>query len=225
MKTKIFLFIILGIIIVAGAFFYETRPSSAPTVDVNTQVNHLSTGEKKDIKTLHIIGEESQAQFSLNEVLAGKPTLVVGSTHQVAGDIQVSTENPAKITIGEIKIDARTLKTDNERRNASLNRLILKTDKSGNEYITFKANEVTGLPEKIQTGQEFSYKIKGDLTISGVTKPATFEATSTIGEDGSFTGSANTTVTYADFNVSVPSLPFLSNVDKTTKLSISIVAK
>ena len=232
MKTKIILSVVIGIIVIAGiAFWYETRPLPVSNVDINTQVNHLNTTPTTEtgtqsVKTLHIVGAESQAQFSLNEVLAGKPTFVVGTTNQVAGDIQVdNTISPAKITIGQIKIDAGSLKTDSSERNGAIQRFILKTNKAGNEYITFNPTSIVGVPDKIQEGQAFNYQITGDLTVDGTTKPVTFDAISTLGADGSFTGSANTTITYGDFNVFVPNLSFLANVDKTTKLSISIVAR
>jgi polyisoprenoid-binding protein YceI len=117
------------------------------------------------------------------------------------------------------------LKTDNERRNGALGRLILKSDQTGNEYITFKTTAITGLPDTIETDKAFSYTIAGDMTVRGVTKPVTFKTTNTFKADGSFVGSADTTIAYADFGISIPDLSFLANVDKTTKLSISIVAK
>jgi polyisoprenoid-binding protein YceI len=231
MKT-ILASIIAVIIIGGGLFLYQTRPTAAPTTDINTEVEHLDTTDATAgttdttaIKTLRIVGAESKATFSLNEVLNGTPTLVVGTTSQVAGDIQISATAPAKLTIGEIKIDARTLKTDNERRNGALGRLILKSDQTGNEYITFKTTAITGLPDTIETDKAFSYTIAGDMTVRGVTKPVTFKTTNTFKADGSFVGSADTTIAYADFGISIPDLSFLANVDKTTKLSISIVAK
>ena len=207
MKTKLILVIVVIIAIAGGVFWYETRPVSVSNVDINTQVSHLNApaqvaGEKQNVKTFHIISAESKAQFSLNEVLAGKPTFVVGTTNQIAGDIQVdTTANPAKITIGEIKMDASTLKTDSSERNGAIQRFILKTNKTGNRYITFDPTEITGTPAKIKTGESFSYKIAGNLIVDGTTKPVTFDATSILNADGSFTGSADTTITYGDFNV------------------------
>jgi polyisoprenoid-binding protein YceI len=102
--------------------------------------------------------------------------------------------------------------------------MILKSSESGNEYITFKPTNVSDLPASIELGKEYAYKITGDLTVRGVKKSVTFNAKSVLKDANMLTGSADTTITYGDFGISVPDLPFLANVDKTTKLSVSIIA-
>ena len=222
----------IGIAIIAlalighGIFSYITRPLAAPTNTISQDVTHIETsGTKADTQVLSIVSSESQAAFSLNEDLYGKLTLVVGTTNQVAGEIKFVQSSPATLSIGEIKINARTFKTDNEKRNATIGRMILKSEEAGNEYITFKTTSVTGLPTAIETGKEFSYKVTGDLTIRGTTKSVTFDAKSTVAADGSLKATAKTTVTYGDYGISIPDFPFLANVDKTTELSISVVAR
>lgn len=234
MKTT--LIVIVGLVFIGTSIFmYKTHPMNIPTQDTTETTSIDSTirtepVEQKDAtasntKTLRIIGTESQATFTLKETLSGKDVTVVGVTNNISGDVQLKTTNPAKLTIGTIKIDARTLKTDNERRNGAIARMILNSDQQGNEYITFTATDVRGIPTTIETGKQFSYTIAGNLTIRGITKPTTFNATSTLNADGSLSGTANTTVTYGDFGISVPDLSFLANVDKSTTLSISLLAK
>ena len=234
MKTT--LIVIIGIVFIGTSIFmYKTRPVNIPAQDTTETTStdskiQTETVEQKDTtvsntKTLRIIGTQSQATFTLKETLSGKDVTVVGVTNSISGDMQLQTTNPAKLTLGTIKIDARTLKTDNERRNGAIARMILNSDQQGNEYITFTATDVRGIPATIETGKQFSYTIVGNLTIRGTTKPVTFNATSTLNADGSLSGTANATVTYGDFGISVPDLSFLANVDKTTTLSISLLAK
>ncbi len=221
---KIFGIILVIIIIGVIWFVRATRPVEQPTANnnVETAVERVDTATTTG--NTYRISSGSKAQFSLNELLRGKPVLVVGATDQIAGDITVTSMNPAVMTIGELKIDARTLKTDSRDRDGAIARMILKSSESGNEYITFKPTNVSDLPASIELGKEYAYKITGDLTVRGVTKSVTFNAKSVLKDANTLTGSADTTITYGDFGISVPDLPFLANVDKTTKLSVSIVA-
>lgn len=232
MKTKILLGVIVAVILTGLAvFLYQTRPVAAPTTDVNSQVTHLddqaqNTSDVSALsRTLRIDSTASHVDFSLGEDLNGKTITVNGITDQLAGDVQLNTDGTFSMTIGEIKIDARTFKTDNERRNAAIARMILKTEEAGNEYIVFTPNKIEGLPEKVVTNEAFSYQVTGNLTIAGSTRMVTFATTSTLKEDGSLQGFADTTIAYGDWGITVPDLPFLANVEKTTKLQIVFVAR
>ncbi len=224
MKNKKIIAVVVVVIVGFAAYKYETRPLEGSSKNINASVSHLTPSTSSDIKTLHI-AQNSTAQFELNELLNKSPKHVVGTTNQIAGDIAIKTTSPASLTIGEIKVDARTLVTDNPKRNMALGRFILNSEEPASEYITFDSTSVTGLPDTIESGKEFSYSINGNLTIKGVTKPAMFSAKSTMNTDGSLTGTATTTVTYGDYGVNVPDLPFLANVEKQAVLTVSISAK
>ncbi len=217
----------LGALIVAaagiGLYFYLNRPVESTPGQVQTDVTHLET-TSPDSKQLHIVSKESTVEFKLDEDLRGTRITVVGTTNEIAGDIAVQV-NPGKVEIGEIKIDARTLKTDSEQRNGAIARFILKSEDPANQYIVFKPTVVEGVPATITPDQEFTAKITGDLTIRGVTKPVTFDGKGTYKADGSFVGTASTVVVYGDFGAVVPDLPFLANVEKSTTLTVNIVAR
>lgn len=193
----------------------------APAVEVSPN----SPSSDATIKNLSIVSAESKAEFSLNEVLRGVPTLVVGTSSEITGNITVHTASPAKIEIGEIKLDARTLVTDNPMRNNNIENLILKSNEPQNQFIVFEPTSVTGVPNVLISKQEFPVKILGDLTISGVTKPMTFDGKVTYSDDGILVGSASTDLTYENFGLTLPNFPFFSNVDKVAKLNISLTAK
>lgn len=221
--TKATLITVLVLGVLTGLYFYLTRPvdtSDAPVTPSET-LDTTSATQKK----LNIVSAESSAQFALNEDLRGKKTKVIGTTNQIAGEIIVDTKNPAEVTIGEIKVDARTLKTDNDQRNGAIARFILKTEEAGNEYVAFKSTSVTGVPAVITPNTPFDFDVVGYLTVRGTTKLVTFKATGVWKDDNSFSATATTTVTYADYGISIPDLPFLANVDKETTLNISVVAR
>ena len=225
MKNKIMVLVLLLILLAIGSYIYITRPASAPSADINSKIESSTSTNSQAIK-LTIDQAQSKAEFSLNEELRGVPTLIIGTTNQIAGEIIINTTNPSQSQIGQIVVNARTLKTDSEKRDGAIARLILKSEDPANEFIIFQPTNTTGLPTTaIAPNQELNFQITGNLTIKGVTKPVAFTAKAKLGTNNVLTGSAETTLTYADFGVSVPNFDFLANVDKTVKLKISLVAK
>jgi polyisoprenoid-binding protein YceI len=94
-------------------------------------------------------------------------------------------------------VDARSLATDDAARNRALGNRIL--DSNSYEYITFTPGKLSGLPSSVPADQPFSFEASGDLTIKGVSRPATFVVTLTPAADGSLSGSATSTVAYRDW--------------------------
>jgi hypothetical protein len=62
------------------------------------------------------------------------------------------------------------------------------------------------------------------LTIKGVSRAATFLVTLKPAADGSLSGSATSTVAYADWGVSIPSVPFVASVGQEVTLALSFQA-
>jgi polyisoprenoid-binding protein YceI len=210
--------IIIAVVLFAG-YLYATRPLSKPTEDVQNVTNTLKP--LSNITSVYRISKEgSKVEFQMNELLNGKPKLVVGTTTQIAGDIAITNSH---VDFGEIKIDARTLETDSSQRNAALNRFILKTGTAGNEYITFKqiSNDFKGT---IKEGEEAAFTATGDLTISGVTKIQRFTITMKLSGD-TLTGRAQIKIKRSDFGLSIPNLSFIANVDDEFPVTIDITAK
>lgn len=172
--------------------------------------------------TYQIVGEESEVRFSLGEVLAGNPTTVVGVTNQVAGEMIVDLNNPGATQLGVIQISAGSLATDNNFRNGSIREFILETDDF--PFITFTPTSIEGLPETAQVGETFTFDIIGDLTIRDITQSVAFTASVTVISETRLEGSASTTVNRADFNLQIPSVPNVADVDEEVLLEIDFVA-
>ncbi len=209
--------LVIIIVVAIGSFFYVTRPVSAPTADIQSVSDTMASTSGS---TLYRISQsESRVEFTVNELLYGKPKLVVGTTTQVAGDISVQ---GSKITMGAIKLNAKTLVTDSPQRNGAINRLILKTDAPANEFVVFapSSNDFSGT---LAEGKQASFSVIGDLTVSGVTKPATFKVTLTPAA-GKLVGTASTTIKRSDFGLKIPNLSFIANVDDAIPVTASIVA-
>lgn len=171
-----------------------------------------------------IVPEESEVRFVLTEDLRGVPTTVVGRTNQVAGDILVDFTTPANSRVGMIRINARTLATDNNFRNGAIRDRILQSNQAQYEFTEFTPTAISGLPETVEIGQPVTFQIVGDLKVRNIVRPVTFEATVTVVSDDRLEGTATTTVQRGDFNLQIPSAPGVANVSEEVQLEIDLVA-
>lgn len=231
MKSKaglLFSLVLVGGIIFAG--LSVLRPVEMPSEDVQHVDSQLqadgvgSDGSVPGMRLYRISQGESAVEFEIDEVLRGNDTTVIGTTDQIAGDILLNTEHPSDSILGKIRVNARTLKTDDDNRNRALNNFILKTDVDANEFIEFTPRSITGWPELLGPGLSFDVRIEGDLYVSGVTKTATFAGSVALTEDGTITGDIETSVPYGNFDLSIPNLPFLANVEEDVILRAHVVA-
>ena len=227
MKIYLKLFLIFLVIGVLGwaSYLYFTRTVKAPSQVIinNNPINLQSSGE--ETRNLFKITADSQAQYNIGEVLSGNPFLVIGLTNQVFGDFILDQENPANTKINKITINARTFKTDNERRDAAVARFILRSEDGDKEFIEFQPQQINNLPVKFESGQSYNLNIMGDLTISGITKQASFNMTAYFEQPGLIKIEGQGTVLYKDFGLAIPELPFLANVDEEVVLKINLTAK
>jgi len=163
----------------------------------------------------------SEASFTIDEELFGRPTTVVGVTSKVAGSISVDWGNPANTQISKLEIEAADFKTDEERRNGAIRRFILQTDQY--PKIEFQPTSIEGLPASATPGQTLSFKVTGDLKIRNISKPATFDVTATADET-KVSGQATTVVTRDAYELSIPSVPGVANVTNEVTLTLKFVA-
>lgn len=175
--------------------------------------------------TLFTISQSaSTASFTIHEVLLGKPKTVVGKTQQVAGQILVDAHQPSRSKLSTLRIDMGTLVTDDDHRTHTLHTRILETGTAANEYATFVPTSYSGMPTNFTIGKPVTFQLHGNLTVHQVTQPETFTVTLKQVNATQLTGSATTTVNYADFKLAIPNLPFVSNVGKTVVLTLDFTA-
>lgn len=206
---------VLGYIWFKGGNGQASAPISAPILN-------LAPNDTRSL--LHINAEESEVRFVIDEILLGNPKTVIGVTDQVAGDLLVDFENPANSQLGAIRINARTLTTDNEIRNRALRGQILQSEQDEYEFIEFIPTRLIGLPEQVTIGEQFSFEIEGYLTIRGVSQLVTFEATLMPESETSVHGRAVTDVRYAAFGIVIPNAPGVAGVSENVRLEIDFVA-
>lgn len=218
-KVAVFLLIVaLG---VAG-FFYFTRPVEQPVATIETERILVSS---RNATVYRVSPEGTTVSFSVDEMLAGKPFTAVGTTNQVSGEIAIIREPQLapEIKVATLKIDARTFVTDDPQRDGAVNRFILKTETPGNEYIVFVPTTVQQ-PEVIEAEKEFTFTVTGDMTISGITKPTTLSVVATE-SNGTLSGILTTQIKRSDYNLVIPNIPFVANVNDVIPVTATFVAE
>lgn len=229
MSKSIRLIIVLAsitAIVCVGAFLYLTRPLTAASQNASgvVAVLEVSEGGAAVEALFRLASDQSTVSFTIEEVLNGMPTTVVGTTNDVAGDFVINFSDPPASQIGDIAINARTLATDNDRRDAAIGRFVLQSEVDAYEFITFKATTLSGLPETLSDGDTVTFDITGDLTVAGTTQTITFKTTTRVDEEVVM-GEATTIVQYADFNLSIPQVPQVANVSDEVTLTINFAAE
>lgn len=217
--------VIGGAALLASLYYQSSGEASAP---IQAQALSLegenNTAVSGDRRLFRISQADSQVRFELDEQLMGAPKHVVGTTNQVAGDIIIDFSNPANSEIGMIRINARTLATDNDFRNRALRLTILQSSQDAYEFIEFTPTALEGLPTSGEVGQTYEFTITGDLKIRDIIRPVTFQARVTLTEDGRLEGTAETTVMRSDFELQIPEVPNVANVTEEVLLGIDFVA-
>lgn len=221
--------IVVILLAIGGLWFYAwaTRPLEGVNSNINAIGNQLSqqvSGSGAMMQSFQIDSTRSKAGFSIFEVLNGKDKTVIGTTDQVAGTILVDTQNPANSTASEIKVSARTLKTDAAARDNTIARFVLKSEEPGNEFLVFKTTKIEGLPAVGEENKSYALTITGDMTISGMTRPMTFQATATYTSTQELHITAKGELKRGDFNLIIPSVPFVADVGETVSIDMDLMA-
>jgi polyisoprenoid-binding protein YceI len=205
----------------------ETEPAAEPTAapveePMATAEPTAEPAAAAAPAIFEIVQAESEARFIIDEVLRGSPVTVVGVTDQVAGQIAIDPANPAASQLGEVRVNARTLATDNDFRNRAIRNQILDTNTY--EFVTFQPTELVGMPDTVAVGQPFTFQVVGDLTVKDVTQSVTFDVTATPVSETRIEGLATTTFPYRDFGVSIPEVPSVDLVADDVTLELEFVA-
>jgi polyisoprenoid-binding protein YceI len=175
-------------------------------------------------QTTYTLLEGSEARFYIEEVLFGNDKTVEGITPDVTGEIQFDLASPSTATVGTITINARTLSTDDNRRNGQIQNRILQSAEDQYQYITFEPTSITGLPETVAVGDTFNVQMTGNLTIKGMTLEKTFDVAVTVASETNLTGLGTTTITHQEYELSIPSVPIVASVEDEVRLEIEFNA-
>ncbi|WP_026365400.1 YceI family protein [Promicromonospora sukumoe] len=152
------------------------------------------------------VTDGSFAGYRVDEVLQGEDVTVTGRTEDVTGSVTVA---DGAITAADIEVDIASVATDEANRDGYFRDTAMEVDQF--PTATFVLTE----PAPIEEGAT-SVALTGDLTVHGVTQPATVDAEvagdATSGDPVQVVGSVP--VTFEDFGVEAPDLGFVTVEDE-----------
>lgn len=191
-----------------------TPVAAAPTAAAPVGSDSLSATDGLHFVTVAGAGE---ARYRVREQLANRdlPSDAIGTTKDVSGTLTVSQDGAIVAAQSRFVIGLASLTSDSGRRDGFVANNILQTGRFPN--ATFVPTAASGLASPLPTSGQGSFELTGDLTVKDVTRPVTWQITIT--RDGDkLSGTATTSFTFKDFNLTQPRVPVLLSVNDTIKL-------
>ncbi len=211
--------LILGIILIGAIWYSFLRPSDEQKVPPPT----LPITAVPDGATIYeLIPGESGVRFTLGELLRGQPVTVIGATGLVSGQIALDWADVSSAQVGVIQINARSFYTDDIFRDEALHTFIIESPTY--PLAAFTPTSIEGLPEQIAVGETAVFTIVGNLTIRDITQETTFAVTAVPISPTRLEGRAEATVNRADFNLVIPQVAKVANVDEAVLIEIDFAA-
>ena len=161
-----------------------------------------------------IVAERSEAQYRARETFVNQPgpSDAVGRTNSIEGELQLDSDGLLRGRVLSMRIDLRTLTSDQSRRDSFIRQNTLRTDQY--PYAEFRSTEPAG-PAVFRPGEEATFQIPGLMTVKGQERPIVWEAKAKLDGD-TIVGTASARVKLTDFGIEPPRLAILSVEDEMT---------
>jgi polyisoprenoid-binding protein YceI len=202
----------------AGTSVSGTTSASAATAPAGSAAAAKAPG---GATTYTIASDQSEAKATVNEKLARlpSPSDAVLATKAIQGQIFLGPDTKP-VEGGKIMVDLRTLKSDSNQRDNFVKMDTLQVNQFPlAEYVITGVDGWTG---PLTEGQKSTFKLLGNMTIHGVTKPVIFTTTATM-QGGNISGTATTTFKFQDFGMTPPNVA-IAKANDDIKLDMTIVA-
>ena len=205
---------LLALAAASAALGANGRESAQPTATVTSHegVTIASPARQERLTRWVVATTGNEARYRVREQLVGMdlPNDAVGRTAQVSGALIIGSD--AKIRDGSsFTVDLGSLRSDQDRRDNYVRRNTLQTDSF--PKAVFVPTAFQGLPATLPASGDMTFQLTGDLTIHGVTKPATWQVKATRAASGAISGTATTNFKFAEFNMSMPRVARVLSVD------------
>ncbi len=168
------------------------------------------------------IAEGTSARYLVKEQFARRnlPNDAIGETSEVSGSIRFRPDGTIDPAGSRFEVQLRRLRSDDEERDEYLEEEGLESLKfSVAEFVLEQAPE---LPWPLPQDGQIEFQLQGNMTLHGVTSPATWEVTAQFTPQGA-TGQARTSFNFAKFSIERPSAFFLLSVEDLIRLELDFV--
>jgi polyisoprenoid-binding protein YceI len=207
----------VAVLLVAAGWAFVGRPPVSAAASL-LRLNVAKT--RRDAVRVELVSGAGEARYRAQEVLSGRGfNEAVGRTAAVTGGISLDDEGGVVASQSRISVDLTTLQSDNAMRDRYIQRTTLQTT----EYPTadFQLTGASGLPQPLPTSGTAAFTLVGDLTVHGVTRPTTWDATATF-DDGEVQGTASTTVLLTDFGMEPPRAGPVLSIEDAVRLELDV---
>ena len=229
MKSTLLIILLAGLILSAcgGAPAATPLPTVTPTAGepAATQAATQPAGQPAGPVTFKIVPGESRASYEVGETFLNQDNrfnLAIGVTSAVNGEIYADLANPPASTLGEISIDISQFTSDSSRRDNAIRGDWLESSRF--PMAVFKPTGIESLPVSYVEGQEYAFRVTGDLTVKETTLPVTFDVTAALRGD-TLTGKAATTILLSQFGVGPISILSVLKTEDEAKITLEFVAR
>ena len=227
LKTRSF--VLGGVLLVAAGAGLYTWQQAKPVIEsrkyasVTYEVPKAPKLTPKAGETVYRIDPtESSLSYEVQEKFAGKRTSsATGTTNGIAGDIAVDPSDLDAARVGKVVVNLEQLHSDNNLRDARLRLDYLESHE--HPLATFEVQEVSGLDGKLVEGEDHDVELAGDLTVKGITKPATFTGTASL-EDGALKAKVSTKAKLSDFDAGPINIAGMVSTSDEAALTLKLTA-
>ena len=211
---------------IAASTTTTTVPAETTMIAVETTTTVAETTTTALPNEAFVIqSDQSIASFTLNEVLRGEPTTVVGTTSEVAGQFALDAEDLSATAFSPMVVNARTFTTGSSTRDRAIRGpIILNSASDEFEFITFEVTSIDGLDGSASVGDTLDFMLTGDLTIRGVTNTEQFNVSATLVDEQTIEGIASTQVLRSDYEIGIPSVSSVADVTDEVMLELDFTA-
>lgn len=159
----------------------------------------------------------NEAHYTVTEQLANRnfPSNAVGTTNQVSGELVIAPDGKIDSQQSDFKVNLTNLTSDSRGRDGYIQRNTLQTDQF--PVAEFVPSAQQGLSVPLPTAGTVQFQLSGNLTIHGVTRPATWEVTAQL-QDGQLIGKATTAFKFEDFGMQPPKAFIVLSVQDNIQL-------
>ena len=212
------------VVLIAGVAWFATRPGGsepdqmAPVAMSAPELEAAGEGQR----LFRIDPDRSTARYHVfEEFLDATVKTPVGETSAIAGDIVVDPGNPGASRFGTIVVNVESLVSDSPMRDSRLRKAYLES--ATYPEVRMQFGRLLALPESFEQGEEYNLQLEGDLTVKGITAPATWDATFGF-DDELLRGAATADILMSTYGIGPISIAGLLNARDEMTLTIDFVA-
>ena len=185
-------------------------PTAAPTAQTGTDTGGASV----------TVGDAAVARYKVGEELVRLPAPIVaiGETSDVMGSIVFDADGGVVSDASTLIVSMTGFVSDEDRRDNWVRR-----EFSARTTAEMTVTAVNGMPWPLPESGDAAFTLAGDMTIQGATSPVTWDVEARFAP-GAVTGQAKTVITFEQFEMDKPALPFIISVEDEIYLEIDIDA-